>query len=170
MTSASPYGFVVNRTRAYWVDIPPVVFLLWMLNRVSITLRCGCVQMASVILGGDLKSVLCSDRAHAKGFDGQAHIFGRTGGGSKVVDKVYGARVEGLADIPFLEVESRLIGQMGQVARLAGGEIVNAEDGVAFTQQAVCKVRAKKPGGAGNQYTHGYDSCSRIRGLRAQRP
>jgi hypothetical protein len=37
----------------------------------------------------------------------------------------------------------------------AGGEIVDAENGVALAQQAVGEVRTKKSGGAGNKYAHG---------------
>ena len=44
---------------------------------------------------------------------------------------------------------------MGKVFASAGGEVVDAEHGVALAQQAVGEVRAEKSGGAGHKYAHG---------------
>jgi hypothetical protein len=63
-------------------------------------------------------------------------------------------RIEGLADVVFHECEAWLIRQMSQVFARASGEVINANNLVAFTQQAICKVRAKKTGSAGDNHTH----------------
>jgi hypothetical protein len=51
-------------------------------------------------------------------------------------------------------LKAGLAGQMGQIFEVAGGEIVDAENGVALAQQAIGEVRAEKSGGAGNKYVH----------------
>jgi hypothetical protein len=45
---------------------------------------------------------------------------------------------------------------MSQIGYLAGTEVIDADHGVALTQQAVCQVRAQKTGGAGNQNAHNF--------------
>jgi hypothetical protein len=42
---------------------------------------------------------------------------------------------------------------MLEIGGIAGGEVIHTDDAVAFGEEAVCKVRAKKSGGAGNENT-----------------
>jgi hypothetical protein len=50
--------------------------------------------------------------------------------------------------------------QVGEVLAVAGGEVIDADNGVALAQQAVGQVRTEKSGGAGDKYAHGQSLCS----------
>ena len=52
---------------------------------------------------------------------------------------------------------------MSEVFRVAGGEVIDADNGVALAQQAVGEVRTEKSGGAGDKYAHGQESMLRKR-------
>jgi hypothetical protein len=73
------------------------------------------------------------------------------GGGSEVEDVIDGAGVEGIADVALLEGEGGLVAEVGQVFEVAGGEVVDAEDGVAVGEEAIDEVRAEEAGGAGDE-------------------
>ena len=45
------------------------------------------------------------------------------------------------------------MGEMGKVLRVARGQVVDANDGVALAEQAIGKVRTKESGGAGDKCT-----------------
>jgi hypothetical protein len=53
------------------------------------------------------------------------------------------------------------MGQMGQVFRVAGGEVVDAENSMALAQQTICQVRAEETSRAGYKYTHDISPCSK---------
>ena len=59
-----------------------------------------------------------------------------------------------LDDVGFDERVVRIAAQMGDVFRLAGDEIVDADDFMALAQEQVGQVRAEKARGAGNQNSH----------------
>jgi hypothetical protein len=46
-------------------------------------------------------------------------------------------------------------GKVGDVAAVAGDQIVHRHDSVTFVQEAVCKVRAKKARAASDKYAQG---------------
>jgi hypothetical protein len=123
--------------------------------------------MAGAVPGRDFESVLSADGAHTESLQPQAKILWRAGRGSEVENVVHWAGVEGLADVPLIEAEARLVGQMGEVCGVSGGEIVNADYGMAFAQQAVSQVRTEKSGGPGNKYAHGQDFMLRSSGRYA---
>ena len=62
--------------------------------------------------------------------------------------------IERLADVMFYEPKSRFIRQVGQVLTRACGKVINAKNMMAFTEQAISKVRTKKTGRAGDDHTH----------------
>jgi hypothetical protein len=47
--------------------------------------------------------------------------------------------------------------EVRKVFQVAGREVVDANNRVAFAQQAVSKMRTKKSGSAGNKYAHGHE-------------
>jgi hypothetical protein len=63
------------------------------------------------------------------------------------------AGIEAAADVQLLKGEAGLGLEVGDVAQVAGREIVYTDDGVALAKEAVGKVRAEKPGRAGDKYT-----------------
>ena len=103
-----------------------------MLERIAVALRSGRVEKAGTVSGRDFEGVFRAHGAHPQGFDSQAEILRRAGRRGEVEDVVHRAGIEGLADVPLLEAEARLTGQVGQVFRAAGGEVVDAENGVAL--------------------------------------
>jgi hypothetical protein len=130
-----------------------------MFERVAIALRSGGMEVAGAISGCDLQGVFRAGRADAESFDAQAEILRRAGRGCHVEDVVQRARIdfkrEWFADIPFLKIEARLVREVGQVFRGAGGEIVDADHGMSLAEETVCEVRAQESGCAGYEYALG---------------
>jgi hypothetical protein len=50
------------------------------------------------------------------------------------------------------------MGKVRQVFTVAGGEVVDAENGVSLAQKAIGEVGSEKPCGAGNKNTHSKES------------
>ncbi len=136
------FGLVIDRTRTDWVDMTPVGLDLGMDFGVTVAFGCGGVKITSVVLAGKIKGIEGAGRTYQEGFDAQAGVVDRTGGRGEVEDVVDGARIEWLADIVLDEAEAGLVGEMGEIGMVAGREVVEADDGVAFGEQRVTKMRA----------------------------
>jgi hypothetical protein len=91
-----------------------------MYERVAVALRRGGVEIAGAISGGNLERVLSPYGAHPQGLEAEAKILRGTGGRSEVENVVDRAGIEGLADVPLLELKAGLIGKMGQILSVAG--------------------------------------------------
>jgi len=70
-----PLRLAIDRTRAHRVYISPVGLSLRMLKRVSVALRCRCMEEACPIPMRNLQGILCTDRADAKGLDSQSRVL-----------------------------------------------------------------------------------------------
>ena len=90
------------------------------------------MQKAGAISSGDFQGVFDADGAHPQGLDRQAKILRRAGRRGKVEDVVHRARIERLADVALFKAEARFAGQVGQVFPVAGGEVIDADNGVAL--------------------------------------
>jgi hypothetical protein len=111
------------------------------------------------MFGGDFEGVLGADGADAEGFNAEAQVFWRAGGRGHVEDVVQVAGVEDwsewLADVVLFEAEAGLVCEVGDVAVVTGGKVVNADHSVALAEEAIGEVRTKESGCAGNEYVHG---------------
>jgi hypothetical protein len=63
--------------------------------------------------------------------------------------------LEGVADVVADEFEAFVIEEVLDVALAAGEEVVEADDFVAFVEEAFAEVGAEESGAAGNEDTHG---------------
>jgi hypothetical protein len=59
-----------------------------------------------------------------------------------------------LADVALFKGKAGLGLKVRDVAEVAGGEIIYAQDGVAFAQKPISEVRTEKAGSAGHKYAH----------------
>ena len=62
--------------------------------------------------------------------------------------------VDVVGDVLKYEGKAAIAGQMGDVIRVAGDQVVHSDDGVAICQQPVAQVRSDKAGAAGDEYAH----------------
>ncbi len=82
-------------------------------------------------------------------------IFFGAGQRRQVPDVIEAAGdVERSRDVAFDEAEVRVLLEMRQIAARAGDQIVQADDAVAFRQQAVAQMRTDETGGPRNQMFH----------------
>src|SRR6185503_9962093 len=108
------------------------------------------MKVACAVAECNLKRVLDTDGTGSQRLDCQRKVLGRTRRRGKVEDVIHWARIKRPADIPFDKIETRFIGEMRDVLCRSGGEIVEANHCLAFTQQSIDKMGAKETGGAGN--------------------
>jgi hypothetical protein len=120
-----------------------------MLQRVSVALRCGGLEIPGAILCSNLQRVLNADGTHAQRFDAQTKILWRTGRRSEIEDIIYAPRVECRADISLLETEAGITSKVGKVPEIARRQVVYTEDRAALAKQAVSEMRTKESGSAG---------------------
>ena len=96
-----------------------------MLKRVAIALGCRGVEIACAILSCDFEGVFRADGTYAQGFNGETKIFRWAGRGGEVKDIVELAGIEiggeGIADVPLVKREARLVAQVGDVIEVARG-------------------------------------------------
>jgi hypothetical protein len=78
------------------------------------------MEMAGAVSGGNLERVFSSYGANPQGLEAEAKILRGTGRRGEVEDVVDRAGIEGLADVPLLELKAGLIGKMGQILSVAG--------------------------------------------------
>ena len=77
-------------------------------------------------------------------------VVDRRGRAGEIVDLV-DLDVERERDIVAHQLEARMGQQMLDVVLAAGEEVVDADDVVAFRNQAIAKVRTEEPGAAGDE-------------------
>jgi len=109
------------------------------------------MQVAGVVLLGDLEGVDGPSRADEQGLGPQTVVVHRAGGRGEVEHIVHRPDVEGLADVLFDKAETRLLRKMREIRRVAGAEVVDADNGVAFGEKRVSKVRSEKTGCSSNE-------------------
>jgi hypothetical protein len=63
--------------------------------------------------------------------------------------------LEGVADVVADEFEAFVVEEVLDVALAAGEEVVEADDFVAFVEEAFAEVGAEESGAAGDEDTHG---------------
>ena len=111
------------------------------------------MQEAGVIFARQVEDVDGADGAGEEGLGAEAGVVHGRGRRGEVEDEVDGAGVEGEGDVVIVEGEARLAGEVGEVGEVAGGEVVDAEDGVGggLGDEGVCEVRAEKACGPGDE-------------------
>ena len=146
-------GLVIDGARADGVDAAPVGFDLGMDLGVAVALGCGGVEEAGVILAREVEDVDGADGAGEEGFGAEAGVVHGRGGRGEVEDEVDGAGIEGEGDVVIEEGEARVGGEVREVGEVAGGEVVDAEDGVGggLGEEGVCEVGAEEACGPGDE-------------------
>src|SRR5579859_1400767 len=103
---------------------------------------------------GNFKSIFDTRRADSQRLNCEAKILRWAGRGGKIENVIDMPRIEWSADIVLEEAKARLMGQMFQVVEASRGEVVNPNNLMTFTQQAIGKMRAKKTSGTGDEHMH----------------
>src|SRR5208283_5244675 len=169
-------GLIVDRAWAGGVDASPVGFDLGMYLGVAVALGGGGVQEACVVFAREVEDVDGSGGAGEEGLGAEAGVVDGRGGRGEVEDEVDGTGVEGEGDVVIQECEGGVGGEVGEVGEVAGGEVVDAEEGVGgrLGEESVCEVRAEKACGPGDEdFLHLAAEAARSRsraGYTAGRP
>ena len=114
--------------------------------------------------GGGLESAGTGALCEAEGVDGTEHgcfgrldrvvlVMGRRGGAGEVVDAVH-LEAERLGHIVADEFEIGVGKQVGDVALPSGEIVVEADDLIAFVEQAFAEMGAEEAGSSGDEDSH----------------
>jgi hypothetical protein len=147
-----PLRLVIHRTRPHRIHVAPVALHLRMHEGIAIALRRRRMKVARAIFPGHLQRVQRARRAHEQSLHPEPHIIRRAGRRGEVVHVIHTPQIEGLADVSFLQPESRLVLQVGEVGEPAGRQIVHAQHAMAFGQQRIAKVRTQKSRSSRNEH------------------
>jgi hypothetical protein len=123
-------GLVVDRARADGVDAAPVGLDLGMDLGVAVALGGGGVEEAGAIFAGEVERVDGAGGADQEGLRAEAVVVDGAGGRGEVEDEVDRAGIEGEGDVLVQEGKRGSQVKMREVGQVAGGEVVDAEDGV----------------------------------------
>jgi hypothetical protein len=100
------------------------------------------VEVTGVVFAGEIEGIDGARGTDEEGFDAKTSVVDGTGRRGEVEDVIDGAGVKGLADVLLDKTEAGLISEVGEVGLVSCREVVEADDGVAFGEQSVTKVRA----------------------------
>ena len=93
-----------------------------------------------------------AERADLQRLDRLAQVVDRAGQRGEVEDRVdLAVDVDVLGDVVLDELEALVAGEVADVARVAGEQVVERDDRVPVGQQAVGEMRADESGAAGDQ-------------------
>ena len=148
-------GLVVDGARSDGVDAAPIALHLWMDFGVSVALRGGCVEISGVVLACEVERDDGSIGADQKSFGAEATVVDGAGGRGEVEDVVDVAGIEGLRNVVIDKAEARFVLEMGEVCRVAGAQVVDADDDVPLAEQGVGKVGAEEACGTGDENRFG---------------
>jgi hypothetical protein len=120
-----------------------------MFERVAVAFRSGSNQVRGAIGASEFQEIAAADRADIERLDGILVVVLRTGGRRGMDDAIDGAKVrQGLADVGFNKADARLVGQMGDVARMTGEEVIDTGDLMTMTEYQVTEMRRYEAGGS----------------------
>ena len=101
------------------------------------------------MLACDLEHVARAGRTHIQRFNRMFEIVDGAGQGGEMKNTIYVTfGIERLANIPLAEFEPRVAPQMLDIPGVAGDEIIQPDDLVAFGDQPVAQVGADEAGRA----------------------
>ena len=80
--------FVVNAARPDRIDVAPVIFLLWMHQRIPVSLRCRCEDERRFFVLGQAERVMRTERPHLQSWNRKFEIIDRTGRRREVKDVI----------------------------------------------------------------------------------
>ena len=150
-------GLVIDTARPDWVDIPPVRFLLRVLEWVPVDLRCGRQDERGVLGLRQTERLVGAEGTDLEGRDRNLEVVDRAGWTRPVqheVDRT--VEVDVFGDIVLDEQE--IAGYEGRdVGHVPGEEIVDADHGMAAIEQGLGQMGADETGGAGNDH-----SCAHV--------
>jgi hypothetical protein len=110
---------------------------------------------------GEAEAVHGAEEGGFGGFDGVELVVRGGGGAGEVVDLV-DLELEGVADVVADEFEAVVVEEVLDVAFSAGEEVVEADDFVAFVEEAFAEVGAEEAGSAGDEDAHGRWGWERV--------
>ena len=140
---------VVDPARADRVDVPPVGLGLRVHLRVAVRLGGRREQEARLLALREVQGVQGADRPDAQRLDRQPQVVERGGGRGEVQHRLDGpVDPDDLGDVGADQFERPDVGQVHDVRRGTGRQVVEAEHGPAVEQQAFTQVRTQEPGAA----------------------
>ena len=146
-----------------------------MFERIAVHFRRGREEEPRILRLRQAECVVRAERTDFQGLNRKLEIVDRTRGRREVQHAVEMAlHVHRRRDIVPDEPEAGVAGQMREVVRMTGDEVVDADDLMFVVEKAVAEMRAEKTGGAGHQNSHKGPvklfGIARSRQSRKQRP
>ncbi len=146
-----PLGFVVHPARTDRVHVAPVALRLRMDQRIAVDLGGRGEQESRLLVLGQPERVVGPERADLQGLDRQLEVINRAGGRGEMEHVIHRAGQENkVRDIMTDETEPFVAGQVRDVVRAAGHQVVQRYHLMSLSQQPVAEMRAQKPGSAGH--------------------
>ncbi len=100
---------------------------------------------------GELEHIPGSDRADIERFDGVGEVMDRAGERSQMENAIQLAiDFQRTAHVPLAKLEPRVALKMLNIASIAGNEIVDGKNLMAFGDQPVTQMGADESGGPGH--------------------
>ena len=131
---------VVDAARADGVHVAPVVLRLRMHERIAVHLGRRREEEARALRLGEAERVVRAERADLERLDRQLEIVDRAGRRREVQHAVERTRDVGeRRDVVLDELEPLVADQVRDVVRVAGDEVVEADDLVALGEEAVAR-------------------------------
>ena len=154
---------VVARPNANRIDVAPVILASADARVDRRRPRTSKRAKTSRPFAGQFEQAIRADAIHLQGFQGIPQVTDRAGRAGEVVDLVHRA-VDGerLDDIGFQIREPSVRPKVGDVLRLAGNQVVDADDLVAALDQQIAEMRSDEPRSAGNERAHSVSSSSGV--------
>ena len=120
-------------------------------ERVAVTLGGGRQQKRGTLFLGQTQSVVGSQGADLEGRYRKVEVINRAGRTGKMPHIMHVAGQEDVVgDIMANEAKVGIPGQVLDVGHVAGDQVVNGNDAVAFSEEPVAEVGAEKPRAAGH--------------------
>src|SRR6266404_4958842 len=143
---------VVHAARADRVDVPPVVFLLRMDERIAVDLGRRRPEKPRALLLREAERLVRAERADLERLDRVLEIVDRARGRREMQDRVERARdVDEVRDVLLDEREALVAEKRRDVVRRPRQEVVDADDVVTLREQAFAEVGADETGAAGDE-------------------
>ena len=144
------FGLIVDSPWADRVHVSPVIFLLWMNQRVAVDLRGGGEQISRTFGSCQSQRLVGSEGAHLKSLDGELQVVDGARRARKMKNVIEGSIHLDLFRDVVLDKCERPAFDVCQVGSIAGDEVVHPDDGVALGKQIVDEMRADETRCAGD--------------------
>src|SRR5215469_14642121 len=141
-----PFRLVIDPTRSNRINVPPIALRLGAYIRITIHLGRGGHEKSRAFCQRQSQAIVRSKRADLQRLDGDFQIIGGAGGRGEIQYGIHSSgNIDKARQIVNLELKTGIGPQMAEVCLYAGDQIVEAQYFPTFFNEAIAKMRSKKP-------------------------